>query len=166
MPSECDTYFREGKTCTALFSPSEIDFGNISLSQLPALGSVTAETSFEVWFDNCKGHDTIKYRFQPHPIASTPTPNGILPLESGGGMAEGVGVQVLNGSSGESPITFSDIDWTYNLSDRGYSLISCPGAGAGCNFIHPLRARVIRDSAGDVTPGIIQTQMQLVTEYQ
>jgi len=133
--------------CTASGAPVTV---NITSS-----GSAGTAREFQLLFNDCKGYSQVRYRLQPNPW--TATSNAIIPNTTGSGYATGVGVQILENTSGTIPVTFSNSG--NGDSVPGYNP-SCTGS---CNYSIPLRARIIR--TGNITAGNVSAQMHMVVTH-
>jgi len=143
--------------CNLSASPSTVQLGSVYLHQIPTPGSAHTAVPFTMQFNNCPvGYNSIRYRFEAFPTPGNFDTNGVLPVMPPGS-ATGVGVQVLQGSSGTTPIAFNIANINYTLSEYA----SNPGQ---TSYSVPLRARIIRRSA-NATAGSVHAQMRMVVQY-
>jgi len=143
------------KTCAASISHGTLNLGEIWAHEMTSVGSAGTPRDFQLLFNDCKGHNQVRYRLAPNPW--TTTSNAIIPNTTGAGRATGVGVQILEGSSGTATVVFSNSG--NGDSVPGYNP-SCTGS---CNYSIPLRARIIR--TGNITQGTLSAQMHMVVQY-
>jgi len=143
--------------CNLNASPSTVQLGTVYLHQIPNPGNAHTAVPVTMQFNNCPvGYNSIRYRFEAFPTPGNFDANGVLPVMPPSS-ATGVGVQVLQGSSGTTPIAFNIANVNYTLSEYA----SSPGQ---TTYNVPLRARIIRRSA-NATAGSVHAQMRMVVQY-
>jgi major type 1 subunit fimbrin (pilin) len=128
-----------------------VTLGNHNLSELPAIGSVSSSTPFNIALNSCPASvNSIKYRVDP--TTTVLDSSGSVVAFDSSSAASGAGVQLLD--SAGKPVPFGTL-----IGFAGY----VPGAGGSYSI--PLNARYYR-TAATLKPGSANTSMTFTINYQ
>lgn len=133
----------EVRTCTLNTASVAINLGNVRAGSLPSVGSVSPTVGPQNINVNCTGSPRLTMTLQG--TQATGGPNTTVALTAGTGVAQGVGVQVLNGT---------------NVLTIGTSVVVSNAAG---NQTIPISARYYR--TGNITAGPANAAPTLRFDY-
>lgn len=130
-----------------------VPLGSHLTSELTGPNTVTAAANFNITLAGCPaGMNSIQYQVDPAPgITVVNAANSVVSLDSGS-QAQGIGVQLLNGTGGVFPLSTRNTFTGYNSSTGG-------------SYAIPMKARYYQTGA-TVGPGTANTSMTLTMTYQ
>jgi type 1 fimbria pilin len=134
--------------CKITNSNIPVNLKEIKASDLSAIGSTTAPSTFDIPM-TCDPGVSVAYQIDGTADVSKAT--GVLAIQKGSGMATGVGVQVLQGSN---PVALGTLSPTY---------IVTTSSAQGVNI--PLTARYYKNNA-TVTGGKVSAIATFTMNYQ